>query len=51
MEHITIKQMGNGFVQLTPNKGYMLYNSRTRQVYSKAVVREHEIKWFKAVEE
>lgn len=49
MKHVTIKQLGNGYMQLTPDKGYMLYNSRTRQVYSEAVVKEHEINRFKAV--
>ena len=49
MEHINIKDLGNGYFKLTPDEGYTLYNIRTRQTYSEAVVKEKDFQKWKAV--
>lgn len=49
MEHINIKDLENGYFKLTPDEGYTLYNIRTRQTYSEAVVKEKDFKNWKAV--
>lgn len=49
MEHINVKNLGNGMVRLTPDNGYTLYNVRTRQNYSEAVVKENQKSIFRAV--
>lgn len=48
MEHITVKNMANGYVKLTPEEGYTLYNKSTKQTYSEAVVKESEAARFVA---
>lgn len=47
MEHITIKDLGNGFYRLTPDEGYMLKNKINSNLYSEAVTKEP--KQFEAV--
>lgn len=49
MEHIKVKDLKNGFFKLTPDKGYLLYNTVTMQTYSEAVVKEKDISKFTAV--
>lgn len=49
MEHINVKDLGNGMVRLTPDNGYMLFNARTRRNYSEAVVEESRKSIFRAV--
>lgn len=50
MEHVTIKDMGNGMVKLTPDEGYMLVDSRTQRTYSEAVVKEKDVRNFSVVQ-
>lgn len=49
MEHINVKNLGNGMVRLTPDNGYMLMDDRTKKLYSEAVVKEDDVKHFRAV--
>jgi hypothetical protein len=48
MEHINVKNLGNGMVRLTPDNGYQLYDDRTQRTYSDAVVKESDVKHFRA---
>lgn len=48
MEHIIIKNLANGYVKLTPEEGWALYNESTKQTYSEAVVKESEAARFVA---
>ena len=47
MEHIIIKDLGNGCYNLIPEKGYILYNIQTKQTYSDAVTKDINI--FKSI--
>lgn len=47
MEHITIKNLGNGFYELTPKDGYMLKNKINGNLYSEAVTKKPQM--FEAV--
>ena len=47
MEHITIKDLKNGYFKLIPDNWYMLYNTVTMQTYSEAIVKESNIKYFR----
>lgn len=38
MEHINITELQDGYKRLTPEEGYRLYNTITRQYYSEAEV-------------
>jgi hypothetical protein len=49
MEHVTITNLGNEIVRLTPDNGYQLYDDRTQRTYSDAVVKESDVKHFRAV--
>lgn len=49
MEHIIIKELANGFVQLTAAKGYKLFSIRLNRTVSEAVVLPEDVKDFKAV--
>jgi hypothetical protein len=49
MEHINVKNLGNGMVKLIPDNGYMLYDDRTQKQYSEAVVKESDVRHFSAV--
>ena len=40
MEHITVKEIGDGLVRLVPEEGYQLYNTITRRTYSEAEVKD-----------
>jgi hypothetical protein len=40
MEHIIVKDLGNGFYNLTPEDGYILYNKVTRTYHSEAVTKK-----------
>lgn len=39
MEHITIKDLGNGFYDLTPEEGFMLRNKMNGMTYMEAVTK------------
>lgn len=47
MEHIIIKDLGNGYYNLTPEDGYMLYNTNNGMTYMEAVTKTPNI--YKAV--
>ena len=49
MEHINVKNLGNGMVKLTPDNGYVLIDNRSRRTYSEAVIRGTDVKYFRAV--
>jgi hypothetical protein len=49
MEHIIVTALSKGYFRLTPEEGYQLYNIRTRQFYSEAVVKEKDFKNWRAV--
>lgn len=40
MEHINITELQDGYKRLTPEDGYKLYNTITREYYSEAVVKD-----------
>ena len=48
IEHVTITHLGK-YVRLTPDEGYLLFNTLTETTFSDAVVLEKEIKMFVAV--
>lgn len=50
MEHITVIDLGNGMVRLTPDAGYMLKDGRTQRLYSEAVVNEKDVRNFSVVQ-
>lgn len=41
MKNAKTTSIGNGFVRITPNKGYMLYHAKTNKYYSEAET-DHE---------
>lgn len=49
MEHLTIKDLGNGFYKLTPEEGYMLRNKFNGNLYSEAVCKQEHTHNFEAV--
>lgn len=36
MEHIKVTDIGGGYYHLTPDEGYILYNTRTNRYHSDA---------------
>lgn len=46
--HFTTKALGNGYVQITPDTGYVLVNKLNGATYSEAVVKEKEVKEYEA---
>lgn len=49
MEHIKITKLADGYVRLAPKRGWRLYSVRLDRVVSEAVVKEENIKDFKAI--
>lgn len=49
MQHVTIKEVNDSFVELTPDDGYMLYNRVTQTKFSEAVVKNENVKDFYAI--
>ena len=49
MEHVIITEMGDDFLQLTPEAGYKLYNEAVQRYYSEAVVKKDAVDRFAAV--
>jgi len=49
MEHITVLDLGNDMVKLIPYKNYMLLDSRTKRLYSEAIIKDKDMKYFSAV--
>lgn len=49
MEHIIITPIGNGYLRLSPEAGYILVNVISGRRHSEAVVKEGEEGNFKAV--
>lgn len=47
MEHINVKDIGNGYWRLVPDEGYMLLDRRNNMMYSEAITKDKE--WFVAV--
>lgn len=39
MEHIKIEELQDGFYKLTPEEGYILYNTVTQRTYSEAITK------------
>ena len=50
MEHITVKDLGNGKIKLTPDEGYLLKDTRTDKLHSEVVIKKDFMKFFVAVE-
>lgn len=51
MEHITVIELGNDKVKLTPDEGYLLKDTRTDKIHSEVVVKRSLMKYFVAIEE
>ena len=51
MEHIIVKELPDGYVNLTAEKGYKLFSIQLQRVVSEAVVKPDQIKNFKAIKE
>ena len=49
MEHITVIDLGNDMVKLIPFTNYMLLDSRTKRLYSEAIIKDKDMKYFSAV--
>ena len=49
MEYITVIDLGNEMVILMPYTNYMLLDSRTKRLYSEAIIKEDNMKYFSAV--
>ena len=49
MEYITVIDLGNEMVKLMPYTNYMLLDSRTKRLYSEAIIKEDNMKYFSAV--
>ena len=49
MEYMTIIDLGNDMVKLIPYTNYMLLDSRTKRLYSEAIIKDKDIKYFSAV--
>lgn len=49
MEHVTVIDLGNGMVKLIPYTNYMLLDSRTKRLYSEAIINNKDMKYFSAV--
>lgn len=39
MEHIKTEELQDGFYKLTPDEGYILYNTVTQRTYSEAITK------------
>ena len=48
MAHVIVQDLGNGYIKLVPEPGYILLNERTQQNYRQAVVKN--TRPFRAVE-
>lgn len=49
MEYITVIDLGNNMVKLIPYTNYMLLDSRTKRLYSEAIINNKDMKYFSAV--
>ena len=49
MEYITIIDLSNDMVKLIPYTNYMLLDSRTKRLYSEAIINNKDMKYFSAV--
>ena len=49
MEHIIIIDLSNDMVKLIPYTNYMLLDSRTKRLYSEAIIKDKDMKYFSAV--
>ena len=49
MEHIIIKQMSDGYVQLRAAEGYRLFSKSLGAIVSEAVVKENKVNQFEAI--
>lgn len=50
LEHIIVTILPNGYFELTPEEGYILFDKRTKHLHSKAIVSNRSIQNFSAVE-
>lgn len=48
MDHIIVTPKADGYVLLTPEEGYILYNKVTKAHYTEAVVKESKMSQFVA---
>ena len=42
MEHVTIQEISDGYLKMTPDQGYQLQNKKSGRLYSEVVTRENE---------
>ena len=49
MELIIVKELGNGYVNLTAEKDYELFSLLLNQVVSEAVIKQEKINQFTAI--
>jgi hypothetical protein len=49
MEHIKVIDLSNDMVKLTPYTNYMLLDSRSKRLYSEAIINNKDMKYFSAV--
>jgi len=49
MDHITVKDLGNGSVKLIPDEGYLLKDTRTDKIHSEVVIKKSLMKYFIAI--
>ena len=50
MEHITIEQLSDGYIRMTPEDGYQLQSKKSGRLYSEVVTHEEEENDYIAVE-
>ena len=49
MEHVTIKELPNGLLSLTPDAGYVLLDRKSRQTFTHAEIKSEDLPNWKAV--
>jgi hypothetical protein len=48
MEHITITQVADGVVRLTPDEGFLVKNKKSGRLYSEVVCKDNEQQQYEA---
>lgn len=49
MENVTIKELPNGLLSLTPDAGYVLLDRKSRQTFTHAEIKSEDLPNWKAV--
>ena len=49
MEHVTIKDLPNGLLSLTPDAGYVLLDRKSRQTFTYAEIKPDDLPNWQAV--